>query len=229
MNARAIKELFEKYKIFLRSNQNFDRLYLWESQFTFQQHWDIEATDLALMFDNSLQNSKTKRLWKREAYEPKRMMMEFIKMDTDWVRQMFNEFFDENKSPEVRASRFIFYCDHLLEAYKNAHPLSIDNNHYHDDGYQMIFLYLSFRYPDQYAPYEHEAFVDLLKKVGAVNPPLVPDVERFVKVTRTLYKMMQHDTELISLHKKRLISGQSYEAESLMIIYDFYMAMFLNR
>ncbi len=228
MNARTIKELFEKYKIFLRSNQNRNRLHLWESQSVFQKHWDVEAIDLAEMFDNSLQNSQTKRLWKREAYEPKRMMMEFIKLDTDWVRQMFTEFFDETKSQEVRASRFLFYCDHLLEAYKNANPLSIENNHYHDDSYEMIFLYLAFRYPDQYAPYQHEPFVELLKKVGAVNPPLVPDVERFVKVTRTLYKMMQNDEELMSLHKKRLIPGQSFEGQSLMVVYDFYMAVFLN-
>lgn len=225
MNAKQIKELFEKYKSFLRSNGKNDRLHLWESQLYFQKHWNIDATDFHGMYDSSLQNSVTKRLWKREAYEPKRMMMEFIKMDPEWTRQTFKELFDENRTIEGRAGRFIFYCDHLLETYKNAHPLSIDNNHYHEDGYQMVFLYLAFRYPELYAPYQHEPFVNLLKKVGAVNPPLVPDVERFSKVCRTLFKMMQNDSELIKLHQQRLIPGQHYEAPGLMIVYDFYMSV----
>lgn len=229
MNARLIKDCFEQYKSFLRSESRNERRFLWESLQNFSHNWDAESSDLLSTYDKSLQNSHTKRLWKREAYEPKKMMMEFIKMDTEWTRQMFSELFDETKSPEVRASRFIFYCDHLLDAYKTANPLSIDNNHYHDDGYEMISLYLAFHSPENYTIYRHEPFVSLLKKIEAVNPPIVPDIERFVKVSRTLYKMMKNDEELMELHQKRLLPGESYEGESLLLVFDFYMAVTNSR
>lgn len=225
MTARLIKEQLELYKSFLQSPNRNDRLHLWESQSLFQQHWNPEDQNLREMYDKSLQNSTTKRLWKREAYEPKRMMMEFMEMDPQWTRQMFTELFDESKSVEGRLGRFLFYCDLLLENFKKANPSSIDNNHYHDDGYQIIFLYLAFRYPDQYCPYHHEAFVSFLKKVEAITPPIVPDVERYVKVSKIIYKMMSQDETLMSLHQKRLIAGEHYSEDSMMIVYDFYKAL----
>lgn len=225
MNVRQLKELFEFYKSFLRSKNKDNRLFLWESQSLFQQHWDMETDDFLNMYDKSLQNSTTKRLWKRENYEPKRMIMEFIQLDPAWTRQMFGELFDESKSIEGRLGRFIFYCDLLLENYKKANPASIENNHYHEDGYEMTFLYLAFRYPDLYAPHNHKAFVNFLKKVKAVEPPLVPDVERYAKVSRTVFKMMSQDEELMNLHRKRLIPGKSYMEDSLILVYDFFMSV----
>ncbi len=88
-----------------------------------------------------------------------------------------------------------------------------------------IFLYLAFRYPVLYTPYQHKPFVQFLKTVKAVDPPIVPDVERFSKVSRIIFKMMQNDEELMELHERRLIPGESYEEESLMIVYDFYRTM----
>ncbi len=225
MNVRQLKELFEIYKSFLRSENKDNRLHLWESQSLFQKHWNPEEVDFSKMYDHSLQNSTTKRLWKRENYEPKRIMLEFIKMDPEWARQMFGELFDESKSLEGRLGRFIFYCDLFLENFKKAHPTSIENNHYHEDGYEITFLYLAFRYPDNYAPHDHEAFVNFLKKVKAVEPPIVPDVERYAKVCRTVFKMMSQDEELMELHRERLVPGESYMEDSLILVYDFFMAM----
>lgn len=225
MNARRIKELFEQYKSFLQSHNKNNRLHYWESQSLFQRHWDTDSEEFLGMYDQSLQSSITQRLWKREAYEPKHMMMEFIQLDPQWVRQMFNELFDESKSVEGRTGRFLFYCDLLLENYKKTNPASIENNHYHDDGYQIIFLYLTFRYPSLYTPYNHEAFVNFLKKVQAVDPPIVPDVERYVKVSRILYKMMSNDDELMELNQNRLVPGESYMEESMMMVFDFYLAI----
>ena len=225
MNARRIKELFDQYKSYLQSSNKNNRLHYWESQSLFQKHWDVESEDFLQMYDQSLQSSTTQRLWKREAYEPKHMMIEFIRQDPHWARQMFNELFDESKSIEGRTGRFLFYCDLLLENYKKANPASIENNHYHDDGYQIIFLYLSFRYPALYTPYNHDAFVSFLKKVQAVDPPIVPDVERFVKVSRIIFKMMTNDNELMELNQKRLIPEESYTEESMMVVFDFFLAL----
>jgi len=225
MQLKRIKYYIEEYKRFLESKDREARLYVWESQRIFQEEWNEEAADWQAMYDTSLQNSQTRRLWKREAYEPKDMMLKLIALQPDYASQMFNDLFDEGKSLEGRASRFVFYCDTLLEAYKEANPLKIENNHYHDDDYHMVFLYLSFRYPERYTLYDADGFRHLLEKLGSTDVPKANDVERFAKVMQTLHKFLQKEEDILNLHQKRLQQGKHYTGESLLLVYDFYQCI----
>ena len=96
MNLKLIKESFNHYKKHLRKNSNNNRLYYWETQAIFQKKWNLETTNFLEMYDECLQNSYTKRAWKRRAYEPKRMMMAFIKMTPDVVKQLFEDLLNED-------------------------------------------------------------------------------------------------------------------------------------
>ena len=221
MQVKKIEAYFEAYKQHLSTPAAHDRLYIWESQRIFQDNWDLEATDLAQMYDQSLQNRHTKRLWLREAYAPKEMMLEFASMQPHYFRQMFSDLFAEDKSIDGRIGRFGFYCDQLFEAYKDAHPHSKVNTHYHDDGYQIISLYLSFHYPESYCPYNLELFQDVLQKIGGRNLPLTHDTERYFKICKTLFKLMNKHEDLIQLHRNRLDANQHYLEDSLLLIYDF--------
>ncbi len=221
MQLNLLRQAFEKYKKFLSSSDSGKRLYVWESQRIFQEFWDLETTELVAMFDQSFQNSTTRRLWRREAYEPKEMMLKFIEMAPDFFLQMFGDLFNEDKTIDGRIDRFIFYCDQLLQEYKSQKPHSIENSHFHDDGYQMISLYLSFRFPDQYAYYRYQVFRLFLEKMGVVNLPEVNDFERFVKVSRTVFKLMKKEEDLMTLHQNRLEEGKHYFEDSLLLIYDF--------
>jgi len=222
MQLKRIQELMVKYKAFLRSSQADERLYAWESQRIFQENWSLDASDFKTMYDQSLENSQTRRLWKRENYEPKRMMLNFIELAEDMVRQAFRDLFDEEKEIEGRVGRFVFYCDELLRNYKEAHPHTVENNHDHDDHYQMISLYLAFRYPGLYTLYDGEKFKKMLDLVGSADIPSVDDFGRFCKVMRTLYTFLQRDEELLAMHQKRLSAQQRYTAESLLLVWDFY-------
>lgn len=223
MQLKRIQHYFSEYRRYLQRRPTpFDRLHLWESQRIFQEQWDIDAEQWKVMYDACLQNSTTKRLWKREAYEPKRMMLAFIDMQPDFVRQMFFDLFNEEKALEGRVGRFVYYCDMLLQEWKDKHPASVDNNHHHDDDYQMVSLYLAFRYPDRYVYYDAAGFRQMLECLGSADLPVANDVERFAKVMRTLYKMMQKEEGLLELHQKRLQEGRHYQGESLMVLYDFY-------
>lgn len=225
MQVQKIQEAFRRYEDFLRSPAAEDRLYLWAIQDNFQQHWDLTADPLAAMYDRSLQSEHSRRLWRRENYEPKRMMLAFMEMDEDYVRQMFKDLFNEKKDLGGRADRFVFHCDQLLTEYKRKHRRSIDNNHYHDDGYQMISLYLALRYPEQYSLYNSKRFRQLLVQLGTRNLPVVDDLVRFTKISRTLYKLMQKEEKLMDLHHRRLqVVGEEGTA-SLLVIYDLYMSV----
>jgi hypothetical protein len=221
MQVKLLNQAFDQYKQFLRSPQADRNLYIWESQRIFQENWGLEAGDLAKMYDQSLQNSRTRRLWRRESYEPKDTMLRFIGLSGDYFLQMFTDLFDESKSIEGRVDRFVFYCDQLLQDYRNRYPHRIDTNHYHDDGYQMISLYLAFRFPDAYTLYRYDSFRLFLEKMGVANLPLANDFPRFVKVSRTVYKLMQKDEELMDLHRSRLQEGVHYMGDSLLGVYDF--------
>jgi hypothetical protein len=222
MQLKRIQEYFGQYQGYLKSRPaQTERLPIWESQRVFQDNWDIDAEDWPGMYDRSLQNSTTKRLWKREAYEPKRMMLELMRMQPDFTRHMFVDLFNEEKSMEGRAGRFVYYCDMLLQEYKDNNPRSIDNNHYHDDNYQMVSLYMAFRYPDRYAYYEADAFRSMLEKLGSTQLPETNDLERYAKVTQTLYKLMAKEEGLLGLHQKRLQAGLHYSEESRLVVWDF--------
>lgn len=229
MQVTKIQEAFKSYRNFLASSAAENRLYLWEIQRHFQQNWDLSAEDLAEMYDRSLQSQHTRRHWRRENYEPKQMMLGFIHLEENYLRQVFKDLFNERNDISGRIDRFVFHCDQLLQEYKRKHPRSIDNNHYHDDGYQMISFYLAMRYPAAYTLYEGSRFIKLLETLGTRHLPKFDDFERFCKISRTLYKLMQKEEGLLELHQTRLDPERHYMDESLLIVYDFYSFMIDDR
>ena len=220
MQLKLIENLVQQYSEYLNSRSKNNLLYIWESQKLFQDNWELEAMDLAAMFDNSLQNSHTRRLWKKEEYAPKEMMLKFIKLQPDFVLNMFADLFNEAKEIGGRVDRFVFYCDELLKAYKETYPHSIENNHFHGDQYQMVSLYLTFRYPDVYAYYDHRAFVKLLQFLGTKNIPVSADFERFVKVSKTLFSFIQKKEGLLDAHQARLEEGKHFMDSSMLMVYE---------
>lgn len=221
MQVKKIEAYFRAYEQFLKGPDAADRLYIWESQRIFQENWNLEAQDLATMYDASLQNSQTRRLWNRQGYAPKDMMQRFAGLQPDYFRQMFKELFDESKSEDGRIGRFVFYCDQLFQSFLEVHPKTKIQGHHHDDGYEIISLYLCFKYPANYVPYRFDLFQTVLQRIGAVDPPLAHDTPRYFKAVRTLNKLMQRKTVILDLHQKRLNPGQHYMEESLLLIYDF--------
>lgn len=220
MQLKKIQEALDQFKTHLASEAKEEHLYIYESQKIFQENWNLESTDPASMYNRSLNNSQTRRLWNRENYEPKRMMLEFWRMQPDFVKQMFQDLFDENKKVDGRVGRFVFYCDELLTEFLEKHPRSREGKHFHQDGYQIVSLYLAFRYPDQYSLYHFDRFKRLLNALGTPDMPATHDFERFCKVVKTLWGFMQKDEELIAAHRERLEEGKHYQGESLLPVYE---------
>lgn len=225
MNLKKLNSAVQQYKAFLKSEPQHDPYWKWESLRIFSENWDIEALDFRSMYDRSLQNSRTRRLWKRENYEPKDMMLKFIHLNSEFVRYMFQDLFNENKEVDGRVDRFVFHCDELLREYKETHPLSIENSHFHDDNYQMVSLYLAFRYPTLYAPYDFENFRQLMELLGSRDVPKVNDLGRYFKVMRTVYKFLEKDEELREIHRQRLNLHTQFGGETLLEAEDFMIVL----
>ena len=225
MNLKKLQEAIAHFKKHLRSKNRFDYLYLFEAQRNWQEAWDVGLPDLALVYDRSLQNTQTRRLWKRENYEPKAMMLKFIGLQEDLVRDMFGDLFDESKEIIGRVDRFLFHADVLLEAYKDKNRTTIENRHFHDDDYQIISLYLALEFPDLYAYYQFRSFRRFLVVIGSLDVPEINDLGRFFKVMRTVYKFLEKDEEVLSLHKSRLDNNKHYVDKSLLLATEMYLVV----
>ncbi|MEZ4924657.1 MAG: hypothetical protein R3A50_00135 [Saprospiraceae bacterium] len=215
-----IQSFLEAYKAWLTQIKVHPRIHWWESVQHFQDHWDLDTEDPAAMFDSCFYNSVTKRLWQKENWEPKRMMHEYWKLDPLTTRLMFDDLFNETKSVDGRVGRFLFGCDALLSDFKKSKATSIDNNHYHND-YQMLALYLSFRYPETYAPYEFDIFRDALLLLGARDIPEQHDLPRYCKVLRTLMSFMDKDPEVEKALRTHLNPGIHFQPKTMLMAGDF--------
>lgn len=223
MNLKKLEHYIGEYRKFLRRQRDYDGAFVWESQKHWQQNFDIDAPDFASNYSNALQNSYSKRLWKGDNYLPKEMMRKFAEMQPDFVRYMFKDLYDEKKEITGRVGRFVFHCDELLKEYKDKNPRSIENNHFHDDDFHAVSLYLSFQFPEKYTVYEFGDFQKMMQKLGSLDVPQLNDFGRYVKTSRTLYKLLCRDEKLLDFHKKRLVTGEfdTYKEESMLLVYDF--------
>jgi len=220
MNLQKIEAYIQYFKTYLKSKAAVEELYKWESQKVFQDNWNIEDPNLLEVYDRSLKNSQTSRLWKDGTYRPKEVMLILGELSPEYLGHIFGDLFNEEKNVADRLDRFIFYCNDLLNEYKIQYPLKIENNHYHD--YFILSLYLSFHYPEQYTFYNFDTFKQSLIHLGSRNIPELNDIERFFKISRTLWKFLEKDEEVWKLHQKRLYSDIFYKEKSLLLVHEFF-------
>jgi len=220
MLLNRIQESTAAYKKWLGATKHHPFVHKWESLRHFQANWDLEVANPAAMFDRSFQNTETRRLWQTENWRPKKMMLEFWKFSPQMVRMMFNDLFNETRDVEARIGRFLFGCDELLRDYRRAHPLSAENNHFHDD-YRMVALYLAFRYPESYALYDFPIFQMAMTRFGARDIPQQNDLPRYFKVLRTLMVFLEKDGEVGPALKKHLHPKKHFQEKTLLLAEDF--------
>lgn len=217
INKAKFDSFCQDYEVFLKAKQESDFL-LWECQANWQKTWDIEELDFKYAYDTSLKSMISVRLWKHDAYFPKEMMLRFIELDKEFARSIFRDLFDEAKDIDGRISRFVFHCDMFLEELRKKDMKA--DSHYHADLF-MPSLYLSFRYPEHYAPYQFEVFSKFMDIMGARKIPVTNDIGRYFKVMRVVHKLLSSQEHITSTLDQGLSEVKSYKSKSLMMAYDF--------
>ena len=208
-----------EYKKWLSAIKFHPFLYKWESVQHFQQHWNLDTPDPAAMFESSFHNTERRNLWQNGQWKPKQIMTEFWRFDPMTVRLMFDDLFNETRPVEGRISRFLFGCDAVLSDYKRAHSTSIVNNHDHAD-FQMIALYLAFRFPESYAPYDFQTFQQSMTFWGAKDIPQSHDLQRYFKVLNTLRTFLDKDPEVRPLIQAHLHPKKHFQGETMLLAED---------
>jgi len=215
------KQLFDSYSARYTDSieQRGEHHFLpWECLLNFKEHWDIEALDFHSMYDRSFQSKMSVRLWKRDGYFPKELMLEFINLDKEFARSMFRDLYDESEEIDGRVNRFVHHCKIFLQELKKRKQMA--DAHYHDDLF-MPSLYLAFKYPDEYTTYSFGLFRGFMEKLGARKIPQVDDIERYFKVMRIVQKFLIEDASLIEKIKNRLTPKEFYDEPTLFVAQDF--------
>ncbi len=215
-----IQAAITDYKKWLTTERHHPFVHKWESLQNFQANWNLDDPDVVGMFDRSFQNTETRRLWQTENWYPKKTMLEFWRADPKTVRLMFDDLFNETREVEGRIGRFVFGCDELLRDFKRAHVATIENNHDHGD-YRMIALYLAFRYPDTYAPYDFPVFQRAMTHFGARDIPQENDLPRYFKVLKTLMTFLEKDGSVVPAMQKHLHPRRHFQGKTLLLAEDF--------
>ena len=202
MKVESIKELTAAFVNYKTSNR-YPSIY-WEMLDSFQSNWKLNAPsdELQNMFNDSIHSTQDRSFWKRERYQPKKMMELFFKIYPDFCKQAFKELFDMSLDLEVRVDRFKFYSDQLLDFYKKDHPTSIENNHYKDT--EIIGFYL-FLYDFKENPlYQFDWMKTLCKLTEAKPIPETHDIGRFYKIAKILRKFLQQEATLYNIYDSEI-------------------------
>ena len=216
MNLKIINHCIDQYYEIARFS-GYDGWKLWELTHNFQNNWDVDTSDFKKMYiDCFTPNSP---LWHRDQYYPKRAMEGYFDLHEDFIRSVFMDLFNENRDISGRISRFIYQCDELYKIDRSKTQKVLP--HYHE-GREMVHLYLGFRYPSQYSLYDFDSFHSFLNKVEVKTPFQHEDIERFVKVCRTLSTLIQKHESLVELVKDNVVHLSHGQVYPMLMVFELY-------
>lgn len=219
MKVQLIEQNLQEYATYLQSMDSFDQGYLWQVMDGFIENWDIEELDFRQMFDKCFQSDQSLRLWKRENYFPKEMMLQLIDVERETMRSIFKDLLNEDKDLNLRVNRFIHHIDQMLQIVQRNDMKA--STHFHGD-LRFVFAYLAFCYPEKYPLYDGFNFSQFLIKVEARNVPKSHDPNIFknlMKATRTL--LLKDESVLTEIDKINKSYGLNSEHMNLWVT-DFY-------
>lgn len=219
MKVPLLQQAIANYHEHIRKNKHLENAHWWNIYSSFSSHWDLEAKDLADMYDKSFQSQVSRRWWHAEHYEPKKMMLAFISINSDFVRAAFQNLLEEEQPLDTRISRFKAHCDTLYEAYREQRVQTLHGSHYQTE--KTIWLYLSLAFPEKYAYHDPIGFQVFLKRMGAQKPLEVYEYERSSKLQKTIHTFLVKNEALIEDIKQRLPTEAAFTPDSYLLVTHF--------
>lgn len=193
------QELLKEYKNELKGPRWDDEKFKWQAIKGFQDNWDIEAIDFCTMLKNSL--DKTFNLLASTHYFPGKMIKEFAQKESETVRQMFMDLFDESKDLYGRMVSFKAQSKQLVNKYWNPGKSDFQTEN-------TITTYLWLRYPDKYYIYKFEEAKSLANELKTNYVFKAGDyknnVENFIKLYDELSQELCKDLELKQIVQSKL-------------------------
>ncbi|WP_116105063.1 hypothetical protein [Lewinella sp. IMCC34191] len=220
MQVPKIKTYVREFTDWMLTDEAQEYLPYWETQQNWQDHFNVEAKDLAASYDAALDSKTNRRHYRRGGYDPKRSMLAIMEWEPDFVRDAFRDLYSEDRDLEGRIQRFVFYINELFNRYRDAKPKARIPTHYHDDDYQIVSIYLMGQYPDKYAPYSTDLLQTICTKLGAKSVPPAADFPRYTKLLQTLRPFL-HEEEVLKNYRE-VLRDIDYQGDSALLMFWFF-------
>lgn len=210
------QELLEEYKSELKGVRWDDEKFKWQAIKGFQERWDIESTDFCTMLKNSL--DKTFNLLASSHYFPRKMIEEFAQKESETVRQMFMDLFDESKDLYGRMVSFKAQSKQLVNKYWDSGKSDFQTEN-------TLTTYLWLRYPDKYYIYKFEEAKSLANELKTNYVFKAGDyknnVENFIKLYDELSQELCKDLELKQIVQSKLEDDCYDDPKCKTLVIDF--------
>lgn len=223
INAERITSAIEQYKQYF-PNKWAEEQYKWEAVKQFQSSWNIEASDFVEMLKKSL--SKTGNLLGSGYAYPRKMIEAMAESDSDAVKAMFINLFDESKDLAMRIESFINSAEVLREKYNKGSW----KNHFQNTNAVTTYLWLM--YPDKYYIYKYELYKKAAEELDDTYRPKgngsVSNVIDGFKMYDEIRSYLKKDDRIRQIFNDAL-TDQCYsdkELVTLTIDFGFYIARY---
>lgn len=181
-------------------------------------HWDIEELDLAATYASSVDSRISGHLWGGSVDSARSEMIRMIGEDREFMRSTFRDLFKDDLDLGLRVDRFIHHLDELYRQIKRKDHKAISHQH----GRREVVLLLAARYSDRYCLHDYDAFVTMMDRLESRRIPQEPELERYFKSLRGIYKVAtSHCPLLQQAMALRCASAGLTFIPSLMLMNDF--------
>src|SRR5688572_24650359 len=216
MNTQKVKQIIKLYKKhFYEINDK--EIYKWRAMKCFQDNWDIDAPDFALMLNRSLHLSKN--LLDSKHYFPKRMILKHAEANPKFIRGLFVDLYDEEID---LIERILNFKQNIEEANTKHFP---GRNHFQDP--RAILVYLCLRFPDRYYLYKpsmFKKFIELVDHPYIYIRGKIENLTQYLTLCDLLKLEVQNDNELLELHKTRIKDKEFFDHSFNIFIQDIIYA-----
>ena len=191
MNLTKINNEIDSFLRVLKEDRSFDWVRMSHQASRISDIWDVEASDMSGMYLSCFDHYISQ--WWRSERPAMLTMSRYCTWADDVVRSMIKDLLREGHDITGRIGRFVHHCDMLYKDEKRRDLHAI--GHYHGD-LKMIFHYLSTLLPDLYMPYDFKGLDTFLDLVGSKQRLVQTDIDRYVKVSKTLCSLVQRHEPL---------------------------------
>lgn len=227
INIEIFNKILTQYKKDFPGKHWEEEIYKWEAVKRFQDVWDIDAPDFLEMFMSA--TDKVYNLLASMSNFPRRMIKAFATVDSEYVRGMFVNLFDETKDLAERIDKFTMDSELIRAKHDNGNW----KNHYQNAN--AITTYLWLRYPDKYYIYKYSECREVAITLEADFVPKKGHGSDNVVGGKRLYdeicELLKQDDELVSLLNNGLTDTcyPDKELKTLTIDFGFYISRELKK
>ncbi len=193
MKLHLLEDLIDQFILHQLENDLTDWFYPHTMVSRFHTMWrPPDPNTLKETYEQCLKSEYSQLWWKRDNYKPKEIMINLIDADPELATIAWKDLANDSASIDGRLYRFNYYCDELLQLYRQLNPRSVETYHHQDAS--IVSLYLAGLFPEKYALYPGlDAFQIFCKVVGSPDIPVIDDLARYMKVAAIGFTFLQRN------------------------------------